>query len=263
MHVDAARGQRQRRVRQIEGDARRVVDGEATAAAAPGPTGAGSAAAAGPARGCTSMDCSAGCVGGAAPALPGACRVPLRARARRAQRSGCGSSGDGRCILENSLLRSGYSFRRERGGAFDVAAEAVRNDFNQTDLDGADVGDLAVGLAEVVARPVPDARGRPWSAPGRRSGRRGCSVPTIFKVSSENCSRNSRLRLDSGRRPGRPRPHRAARQERRAHVGVGVHEGLVRLDLGQRLDAAARLLLGLLDEALQVVVGARAAARAT
>src|SRR5581483_10103807 len=49
----------------------------------------------------------------------------------------------------------------------------------------------------------------------------------------------------------------AAGQEGRAHLSGCVNEGLVRLDLRQRLDASARLLLRILDEALQLIVGAR------
>src|SRR5438552_9154319 len=44
---------------------------------------------------------------------------------------------------------------------------------------------------------------------------------------------------------------RGARQERRAHIGGGVNEGFVGLDLGQRLDAPAGLFLRILDEARQ------------
>src|SRR5438046_2445538 len=51
---------------------------------------------------------------------------------------------------------------------------------------------------------------------------------------------------------------RGARQERRAQLGRRVQEGLVGLDLRQRLDAPARLLLRVLDEARQLVVRARA-----
>ena len=53
---------------------------------------------------------------------------------------------------------------------------------------------------------------------------------------------------------------RAARQERRAQLGCRVDVGLIRLDLGQRLDAPARLFLRVLDEARQLIVCARAGA---
>jgi hypothetical protein len=62
-------------------------------------------------------------------------------------------------------------------------------------------------------------------------------------VSSENCSRNSRDRFWSGR----------IAFGRRALVHCGVIERLVRLDLGQRLDAGAGPRLDLVDLRLQLV----------
>src|SRR5579863_7348883 len=53
---------------------------------------------------------------------------------------------------------------------------------------------------------------------------------------------------------------RRARHEGRAHLRVCVHIGLVGLDLGQRLDAATRLVLGFLDEAVELIVSARTGA---
>src|SRR5215469_4248328 len=39
----------------------------------------------------------------------------------------------------------------KRGGALHIPAEAVRNDFNETDLGGRDLGDLAFRLTHVLA----------------------------------------------------------------------------------------------------------------
>src|SRR5262245_712239 len=48
-------------------------------------------------------------------------------------------------------LPAGLLGEAKRCGALDIAAEAVRNDFDQADLRRRDVGDLAVVLADVIA----------------------------------------------------------------------------------------------------------------
>src|SRR5438034_1112997 len=56
----------------------------------------------------------------------------------------------------------------------------------------------------------------------------------------------------------RETPCRTVTRSGRAQLGRRVQEGLVGLDLRQRLDAPARLLLRVLDEARQLIVRARA-----
>ena len=63
------------------------------------------------------------------------------------------------------------------------------------------------------------ARGRPWSAPGRRSRPCRRSVPTMRSVSSENCSRNSRGRFWSGPDAVRRADRRRACRLRTASAG--------------------------------------------
>ena len=125
---------------------------------------------------------------------------------------------DGDITVHSHDLPAGHSFSAERGGALHVAAESVRNDFGHIDPRGFDRGDAAFVLAEVVARQHAVHEAVLRLAPGRSCGRPSRSVPTIFSVSSENCSRNSRLRLRVRAHAGASRSPRATRHERRTHA---------------------------------------------
>ena len=107
----------------------------------------------------------------------------------------------------------------------------------------------------------PGARARPASAAGRTCRCPSAAFPTIFRVSSGNCSRYSLGRFASGRGPAAARPLRRIRDERRSQVLRLVGEHLVRLDLRQRLDASAGLRLDLVDVFIEVVVAAATGGR--
>src|SRR6516164_5548540 len=207
-----------------------------------------------PGRGCTSTDCNAGWSAlraGAAGTRPSPAASASEAAAPRRRFIRLDE-----CILR---LPAGSLFvQAERGGALHVPAEAVRNDFNETDLGWGDVGDLAFRLPHVIAGG--DAMHEPvlglYQAEHiAAEAQRADHLQGVERVLLEELATAFLI----GAHAGKPRARaRAARQERRAQILRRVQEGLVRLDLRQRLDAPARLLLGVLDEAREVVVGARA-----
>src|SRR2546429_8219742 len=146
----------------------------------------------------------------------------------------------------------------EPPGAPLVPAEAVRNDFNQSDLGRRDVGDLAFRLAEVVAGPhaMPQAVLVLHQAVHRPAeAQRADHLQRVERELLEELA----VALGDGTYAAIARTGtRGARQERRAQLGRRVQEGLVGLDLRQRLDPPARLLLRVLDETRLLVVRARA-----
>src|SRR5579871_5913473 len=78
--------------------------------------------------------------------VPSAPRTRIDAHVLRIRKTGRRR----RRIAVSSLKPTRFLVQSHSRGAFHVPAETVRNDFNQTDLGWRDVGDLAVGLAEVV-----------------------------------------------------------------------------------------------------------------
>src|SRR6185437_664058 len=144
----------------------------------------------------------------------------------------------------------------ESRGSLDVPAHSVRNDFGQTDLGGGDLGDRPIRLAQVVAGGhavhEPVLRLDESIHPVRQAQRPDHLQRVERKLFEE-------LAVALGIGPQTLRiVARTARRERRPQVPGGIDERLVRLHFRKRLDAAARLVLGLVDEARELIVGARA-----
>src|SRR6185437_11228312 len=193
--------------------------------------------------GCTSIDCSV------APSAAYAGRLGSVANQAAALR--IRYIGETDFIVRDSLLAEAQGRR-----PFHVATEPVGDDLGEVDSGGRDVGDPAIVLAHVVADrdAMDDAVLRLHQAVGR----------ALDVESAHHLQRIERELLQELPRALGIQLHgvesaRLARHERGAQALIVVDEGLVRLDLRQRLDAAARLLLGLPDELLQVAVRARAA----
>src|SRR3954454_20647073 len=154
-----------------------------------------------------------------------------------------------RFILESSLRTGAHSPRHtylfvetERRGALHVTAETIRNDFRDSDLGRCDISDLAVRLAQVVAigHAVDEAVLGLHEAEHPATELQGAHhLQCVERELLEELA----VALGVRTQARRPRAAtRAARNERRAHIGSRVHEGLIRLDLRNRLDAAPRLL---------------------